>query len=208
MAEEKQRLYRLTRKDIKKAGIVFADAFSHDPVWRKVLEEIPLKRKQAFFQNPARFGIWYGKAYAPSKNIEGIAVWLPGEKADITISRAIRCGAFFPSLKLGMKNLMRMGPIFNPLEEDRKRNMQGKQYLYLIIIGVASELQHRGFGGQLLKALIDESENTGTPVYLETATEKNVKMYEKYGFKVIGKMTHPYINVSQWEMFREVSFKK
>ena len=40
------------------------------------------------------------------------------------------------------------------------------------------------------------------PLYLETETENNVAMYEKYGFKVVKKTTLPIINLPMWEMVR------
>lgn len=198
-----ENLYKVKKKDIPKAGSVLADAFQHDPVWEKVLEGTKPDQRRAFFESPVRYGLKYGEVYAPSERLEGIAAWLPCNFADMTVWRGIRSGSFASGMKLGMKTLMKMKPIFEPLEADRRENMKGRVYIYLMIIGVASEFQGQGHGGKLLRALIEESEHVGFPIYIETATMRNVRMYEKFGFKRLGQMTHPIINVPQWELVRE-----
>lgn len=80
--------------------------------------------------------------------------------------------------------------------------MKGKAYTYLQIIGVAPSFQGQGFGGKLLHALIEKSEQTGVPIYLETETEANVSLYEYFGFSVIKKIMLPIINLPMWEMIR------
>jgi hypothetical protein len=50
---------------------------------------------------------------------------------------------------------------------------------------------------------MDESERQGVAVYLETETEGNVAMYEKYCFEFVKKITLPVVNLPMWEMIRE-----
>jgi ribosomal protein S18 acetylase RimI-like enzyme len=203
MSRQLENIYEVKKKDITKTGFVLADAFQHDPIWKKVLEGVKIDQKRTFFEGSVRYGLKYGKVYATSENLEGIAAWVPGNHADMTIWRGIRSGAMISGMKLGMKTIMKMKPIFEPLEADRRANMKGRVYIYLMIIGVAMEFQRQGFGGKLLRVLLQESEYTETPLYLETATERNVRMYERLDFKVLKKMIHPIINLPQWEMVRE-----
>jgi hypothetical protein len=103
---------------------------------------------------------------------------------------------------IGMARLgQRMKPVFEPLEADRKVNMKGRAYLYLMIIGVASEFQGQGFGGKLLGALIEESEQVGLPVYLETATERNVRAERLNSDYLTNHL--PVINLPQWELVKK-----
>jgi len=104
---------------------------------------------------------------------------------------------------MGAKLVRKMKPVFEPLEADRRANMKGRSYIYLVIIGVSSQFQGQGFGGKLLEALIEESEQVGIPVYLETSTERNVRMYKGLGFRLLNQITLPVIDVPQWEMVRE-----
>ena len=196
-------LYKVKKKDIQKTGVVLADAFQHDPVWEKVLKDASFYQKCIFFQSAIRYCLKYGKVYATSEQIEGIAAWIPDHLADMTIWRSIRSGSFFHLIKMGMKMasmMMKMKPIFEPLEMARKANMKGRVYIYLVIIGVASDLQGKGYWNKILRALIEDSEKHGLPLNLETAIEKNIKMYEKFGFKILNKINQPVINLSQWSM--------
>jgi ribosomal protein S18 acetylase RimI-like enzyme len=203
MSGQIKNLYKVQKNDILKAGVVLADAFQHDPVWKKVLEEANIDQKHAFFESPVRYGLKYGEVYAPSEHLEGIAAWVPSDFADMTFWRAIRSGSFSSVMKMGMRRALKMKSIFEPLEADRKANMKGRVYVYLMIIGVASEFQGQGFGGTLLGALIEESEQIGTPLYVETTTERNIRMYERRGFKVLNQITLPIIHLPQWGMVRE-----
>jgi ribosomal protein S18 acetylase RimI-like enzyme len=199
-------LYRPQGKDIPRAGAVLADAFGHDPVWERVLEGTEVDLKRAFFQGPVRYCRKYGDVYATSELLEGVAAWVPGDSADMTFWRMLRTGSIGLGMRLGVKLAglgQRMRPVFDPLEADRRANMKGRNYLYLMIIGVASQFQGQGFGGRLLGALIEESELAQIPLYLETATERNVRMYERLGFNTLKQITLPVVDLPQWEMVRE-----
>ena len=207
MSRQLENLYKVQKTDINKAGITLADAFQHDDVWKLFFkDEATLDQKGAFFGSPIKFCLKYGEVYAPSKHLEGVAAWVPGDCADMTIWRLIRSGAIFSSIKaLGAftKLARKQAEIFKPLEEDRKENTKGRAYIYLFIIGVATEFQGQGFGSQLVKALIGKSEQTGLPIYTETQTERNVRFYEKLGFRQIRQITLPFIELPQWELIRE-----
>lgn len=200
-----EELYHITKNDMPRAGAVLAEAFNDDPVWDKVFEGLPDRegKMKAFFEIPVRFCSTYGEAYASSPGLEGIAGWVPGETADMTVWRLLRSGALSSGLKLGTTFSKRIQPIFEPLEKDRRSHMEGRRYVYLQIIGVAPDHQGRGIGGKILRSLIAQCERSGLSIYLETQTEKNLGMYEKFGFRTVKEMTLPMIDVLSWEMVRE-----
>ncbi|HDZ16695.1 MAG TPA: N-acetyltransferase, partial [archaeon] len=73
------------------------------------------------------------------------------------------------------------------------------------IIGVSQEFQGNGFGGKLLRAIVEKAEIERKPMYLETQNEKNVSLYEKYGFHVVKKIDLPDpLNLPMWLMVRDV----
>jgi len=207
MSELINDLHKLQKKDMPEAGSILADAFQHYPVWNKLFEgESKIEKKYcAFFEAPLRFCLKYGEVYATSENFEGIAAWVPGDQADMTFWRMIRSGALKSAMKMGANIGKKMKLIMKSLPEDRKENMGEVQYIYFLLIGVAAIFQGKGFGGKLLRALIEKSEQLGIPLYLETETEDNVKMYKRFGFKVMKKITLPVINLPMWEMVREPS---
>ena len=197
-------LYKLQEKDIKEAAATFADAFTEDPIWSALFAEFKddHDRKCAVYENPVRYCMKYGSVYSTSERLEGIAAWVPGELSRFTLWRMLRSGALAAGMKVGFRIARKMMPIFKPIEADRNEHMKGKQFTYLQIIGVAREFQGRGFGGTLLRAVIDEAERMGRILYLETETERNVSMYERFGFEVIKRITLPVVDLPMWEMVR------
>ena len=201
-----EELYQVEKKDISKAGSVLADAFQHDPLWNKMFEQADFDTTRMFFEGSVRYCRKYGKVYATSEHLEGIAAWVPNQYADMTIWRAILCGSFSSIVKMGMKMarvVLKMMPIFEPLEANRRESMKGREYLYLMVVGVASEFQGRGLGGKLLRALTEQSDQIGIPLYLETTTERNVRMYERLGFSILNQTILPIVELPQWGMIRE-----
>ena len=202
-----ENLYKVQKKDILKAGTVLADAFQHDHVWRLFFrDEATIDQKGTLFESPIRYCLKYGEVYATSEHLEGIAAWVPGDFADMTIWRLVQSGAIISGMKAMRactKLAQKQGRIFAPLQAARKANMKGREYVYLFIIGVASELQGQGFGGKLLRALIEKSQEAGIPIYTETQTERNARFYERLDFKQLDRITLPIIDLPQWELIRE-----
>ena len=203
MSDQSEIVYKVQKKDLHKTGAVLADAFLDDPVWKEVMQDVSPEGWNAFFESPARYCFTFGNLYAPSAGLEGLIGWVPGRFADMTFWRILRCGSVFSSSKVGLKTMLRMKPIFKPLEAARKKNTQDLEYIYCIILGVARQNQGRGLGSRLIHTLLDDGDQQGLPVYLETSTKKNIRMYENRGFKVIDKIMHPIINLPQWCMMRE-----
>jgi hypothetical protein len=54
-------LYRLQKKDIRRAALMLADAFQHDPVWNIVFGDTTLAQRAYAFETPVRYGLKYGK---------------------------------------------------------------------------------------------------------------------------------------------------
>lgn len=202
-----ENLYTVQEKDISRAGAVLADAFQHDSVWRLFLrDQATLDQKGTLFEAPIKYCFRYGKVRATSEHLEGVAGWLPGDLADMTIWRMVRSGAIRSGLRaLGActRLALQQGRIFRPLEVDRRATMKGREYIYLMIVGVASEFQGQGLGKRLLRALIAESEQVGLPIYTETQTEKNVRFYASLGFRPLDQVILPIINLPHWELIRE-----
>ena len=205
MSTQPKTFYQLRKKDITRASATLRDAFQNDPVWRKVFEgQSNIEKKQlAFYEIPIRYCMKYGEVYATSDKLEGIAAWVQGDLSYMTPWRVITSGVIRATSRLGLGVARKMRPAFSKLESNRRQNMAGRSFLYLNIIGVSPEHQGHHFGGVLLEALIERSNHDNVPIYLETETEQNIKLYEKYGFVVAKKIILPIIKLPMWEMIRE-----
>ena len=196
-------LYPLQKKDASRAATVLADAFQPDPVWQVLFRDVAPAQRSAAFEAPVRYCLKYGRVYAPSAALEGVAAWTPGALADMTPWRMLLSGAMGAGIRMGMSTSRKMMQVFAPIEADRKATMRGKDYIYLLVIGVAPQLQGQGHAGKLLRALFAESARARVPIYLETQTESNVRLYEHFGFEVVKEIELPLVGLPMWEMVRE-----
>ncbi|TVR57889.1 MAG: GNAT family N-acetyltransferase [Spirochaetaceae bacterium] len=199
-----ENLYELEKKDLDKAVATLKDAFQDDPVWNAVFRDDPNidKALTGFFAIPLLYGMKFGKAYATSEQLEGVAVWVPGEKSSMGFLRLIASGAVSYGSRIGSVSMKNLSTLAKQLEPDRKRIMSGKSYTYLTVIGVGSEYQGKGYGSTLLKKITTECDETNRYLYLETESEESVRFYERHGFRTEQKIVVSHIDVPMWQMIR------
>ncbi len=193
-------LYKLQKKDIEKAVDVFVNAYSDDPMFEKFMKEEDKRRAQ--LEIMIRFCVKYGNVFSTSDNFEGVIAIVPHDKGDMTGWRVIRSGGFFLGLKLSsLRKIMEQSA---KAMEEAKKDLDLGPYIFLFIMAVSKEFQGKGFGGKLLSAIIEKSEIERKPIYLETQNEKNVSLYEHFGFYVVKKINMPDpVNLPMWLMVRD-----
>jgi len=74
---------------------------------------------------------------------------------------------------------------------------------YLSIAGIKPAHQGRGLGVDLLMKVINETDKNGIPTYLETFTPRNIKFYERMGYKITKEIAEPVTGCPYWIMVRE-----
>ena len=194
------KLYKIKKKDLKKAVNVLDNAFSKDSMWKEIFNDEDKNR--VLTEVMVRFCLKYGSVFSTSDNLEGIMAIAPHDK-EMTTLRVIRSGAFF--LSMNIANESKIMKILSNAVEEAKKSLNLGPYIHLLIMGVSQEFQGKGFGGKLLRAVIEKSEAEIKPIYLETQKEENVSLYEKYGFSVKKKIILPEpLNLPMWLMVRDV----
>ncbi len=107
------------------------------------------------------------------------ALWLPPGLAPDGDAIGAVVGEFAPMERLEV--LMQVGELidqFHPKEP----------HWYLPMIGVDPSRQGQGYGSALLKAALRRVDADGLPAYLESSSPRNVPLYERHGFEVIGEI--------------------
>ncbi len=204
MSEQNESLYKLQKKDIPTAVSVAAAAFRTDPFWGALFgKNARPEQTYNIFESLIRYCFKYGEVYAPSASLEGVAAWVHSDFADMTFGRMVASGMLAAILKVGIGNVIKVMPALDAMDVDRVKNMKGKSYFYLHTLCVAPELQGKGLGGKLLRAVIEKSEQAGVYIYLETQTESNLSMYEKFGFELVQKQIVPKTDLPVWELMRK-----
>jgi ribosomal protein S18 acetylase RimI-like enzyme len=194
-------LYKIQKKDLQKAVDVLTNAFSEESMWKDVFNDEDKNR--VLTEVMVRFCLKYGNVVSTSDNLEGVMAITPYDK-QMTALRVIRSGAFLLSMKIA--NESKKFKVLSKAIEEAKEGLNLGPYIHLLIMGVSQEFQGKGFGGKLIRAVIEKSETERIPIYLETQKEDNVSLYEKYGFSVSKKIVLPVpINLPMWLMLRDVS---
>lgn len=80
------------------------------------------------------------------------------------------------------------------------RHHPNKPHWHLGPIAVVPELQRRGIGSQLLEHFCRIVDQSGQAAYLETDRPENVRLYERFGFRVIEE--GPVVGIPNWFMWR------
>ena len=192
-------LYKIQKKDLENAVNVLTNAFSEESMWKEVFKDEDKNR--VLTEIMVRFCLKYGNVYSTSEKFEGIMAIAPHDK-DMTAFRIIRSGAFFLSMKIA--NEAKIMKILSNAIEEAKKSLNLDPHIHLLIMGVSQEFQGKGFGGKLLRAVIEKAETERKPIYLETQKEENVNLYEKYGFSVKKKIILPEpLNLPMWLMVRD-----
>jgi len=106
-------------------------------------------------------------------------------------------------IKLGLEAAKRSNPIRKFIEKVHVEIISDEHW-YLNELGVDPAFQGKGFGSSLMRYMLKKIDDQGLPVYLETSLEKNVRYYEKFGFKLIKEALIPETDVNQWFMLRDI----
>ena len=162
------------------------------------------RRKNIFkhlYEFVINYGILYGEVYATSPRIEGVAVWLDSERSGMTLWKIIRAGGLPLYIRTGKKFISQV-LFFARHSASIRSAFAPSRHWYLFYLAVDPGFRGRGHATELLKPMLSRIDGEGSHGYLETYTEKNVDMYKRYGFKVIGQGRIPTAGVDIWSMLR------
>ena len=153
-------------------------AFSTDPVWRWCWPDPDryLASAPRFIRAFAGGAFTHGGAYC-CHDYAGACLWLRpnvhsdedalGEILQHTLSDAVRAD-------------------LNGVLEQMEKYRPTAPHWYLPIIGVDPSRQGKGYGSLLLRHALDDCDREHLPAYLESTNDKNVALYQRHGFEVIG----------------------
>jgi ribosomal protein S18 acetylase RimI-like enzyme len=155
-------------------------AFSADPVMRFMYPE-----PGAYLENFAPFAEAFGgKAFEcgtayQAAGFGGVAFWLPvGVHADTEALGAHLVSSVAPT---------RHADTFAVLEQVGAHHIE-EPHWYLPMIGVDPSRQGQGLGSALLAHALRKCDAEHMPAYLESSNPANVPLYERHGFRVVGKI--------------------
>jgi ribosomal protein S18 acetylase RimI-like enzyme len=174
----------LKREQARDAAALLGRAFCDNPGVCVVLDRHGREERQRLMTRAA-----YGFVQASLRHGEATAVIADGRLA--AVSLVYPPGTYPPSV--GAMFWMSLGPlrssprtIFRYARFDaymRSRHVRAPHY-YLFMLGCEPDLQGRGHGGALLRALNERVDGRGVLAYLETDKAENVGLYQRFGYEV------------------------
>ena len=197
-------LVRLEKDRIKEAAEIFSRAFEEDPLLRWFFPESSSRKEMSFsyFKFRIKFGVLFGEVYATSQKLEGLAIWFPSKKMDMTYWRMIKSGGMKLLKELGVGTVQRMMSIGNFVSHLHHRQINFSHW-YLTPMGVDPDYQGKGYASRLMRSMLRRLDDERLHCFLETQNENNIEIYKHYGFKIVGKTTIPKTNLEHWSMLRD-----
>ncbi len=196
---------RLTQASLAAAMDTLGHAFTDDPFIKQLYPDAAT-RQRCFAKTTRcvlRYGLAYGEVYAISQSAEGVAVWFPPDRIAPSAFQMLRCGFFNLPFSVGLQAFRRIWAYVTLTEQMRKRHVHGPHW-YLQLLGVHPAQHGRGYGSILLRHMLARLDHEGVPCCLDTENEKNVALYEHFGFRVCESTTIPGTTSGIWLMTREV----
>ncbi|MHA4738968.1 GNAT family N-acetyltransferase [Dyadobacter sp. MSC1_007] len=155
-------------------------AFSTDPMARWSLPD-PAKYLATFPLIAKAFGgsaFEKGTAYI-ANSFTGVALWLPpGAGSDEESLKRLFDENTDDSIKEDMQGIFEQMDKFHPTEP----------HWYLPMIGVDPAHQSAGIGSALMTEALKAVDRDGLIAYLESSNPKNISLYQRHGFEVIGEI--------------------
>ena len=153
-------------------------AFSTDPCLRYLLWS-----PDAFFRGFRPFATGMGGA-----GVEAGAAWLAddGAAAALWLPPGVTSDREAMMAVIGELAREEKLPVLGEVGETMAQYHPQEPHWYLAMIGVDPARQGRGYGSAILKQSLRRCDEDGVAAYLESSNPKNVPLYERHGFEVMG----------------------
>jgi GNAT superfamily N-acetyltransferase len=189
-------LRKATARDVPALSEALARAFHEDPIftWMFPTEKARRRWGRRFFDIRTRQYLPQDEVYAVPG--VGAAVWAQPEGWDLGWRGVQDMLPLVP----GLGRRLVAATVGNARVEAAHR--EPAPHWYLAVLGVDPPHQGQGIGSALLAPVLARCDRDRVGAYLETATERDVAFYSRFGFRVTGELRFPRGPVL-WPMWRD-----
>ena len=131
---------------------------------------------------------------ADSPDCTAVAVWQPPESSGFDTFKYL-CSGGWQFVSRWPRMLA-----YENFAKKMKERLVGGNYWYLNNLATRPLWQGRGLASRLVSPFLDLCDTTDTPAFLETHIEKNIVMYEHFGFRIVGTGIIPGTNIRHYAM--------
>lgn len=191
----------LTREDEPAAVASLAAAFADYPLLAALCPDATRRplATEAFCRFLFRMSVRCDAAFGTADRAAVACAWPPGSEWPSRWA-AFRAGGSALFWRLGWRGGRLLTRYEGEFDAGRAKHMSGPHW-YVQLLGVRPESQGQGLSRAVLRPVFEAADRDRVPVYLETATEPNVAIYQKLGFALRG---HRELSggLPNWELVR------
>ena len=191
---------KIRAAEVQPVARTLARAFFDDPHMRWVAR-VDSKRmrtlERAFATFLGRVWLRHDEGYAHERLV-GAALWMPPNTWQLgPLAQLLLLPAIVRDLRADTPRLLRA------LSFIEKKHPREPVHWYLPVIGVAPAWQGRGYGGALLRTVLQRCDAEQVPAYLEAGTPRSRALYERNGFESVEECRYAADGPPLWRMWRE-----
>ncbi len=170
---------------------MLARAFHEYPTFRRLLPDAGTRHRKLaqVMQFFIRCGLLRGEVVAPSRELEGIAVWFRASDLGFGLGTLVQAGLVGALLALGPAIARRFVRLGQTKRVHRRRLLDGSEW-YLDVLGVDPAHGRKGFAHRLIEPALAWADEEGRACALETSAPENIGLYERFGFRVVARYRH------------------
>ncbi|HEY1711070.1 MAG TPA: GNAT family N-acetyltransferase [Rhizomicrobium sp.] len=190
---------KIMRSDSAAVSQLLARAFWDDPLTSHLLADEATRgaKLPKMFGLLLNLGLPYGACFVTS-GYEAATLWRPPNQWHIPfwqyVTNAPGLIGVFGSNALNVIQTM----------DEVEKNHPKAPHWYLQTIGTDPAKQGKGFGGAIMRQQLAVADAARMPCYLESSKDKNIPIYQSFGFKVTGEIRVPKGGPTIWPMWRDV----
>ena len=204
---EKAGLYIVQKKDLDRLAEVAANAYEDYPLHNWFTKgKYDKKASKLIMQISLKTMTEDAIIYADSEQLNGFAVWLPfGFTGSKTLPFLFN-GGFNLILHSGFGIIGRL-LTYETYAMNLKKEFTDNYDWYLYNLSIKKDAQGKGLASKLMRPMLKFCDDEKMVAYLETNKEKNVSLYNHYGFALKKEELIPKTNVMHYAMVRKPNSK-
>jgi len=185
-------------EDLPEISTALSRAFFDDPLFAWAVQDDERRQRllPEFFALFARAFLRHDQTYTTAGEVVAAALWAPPGRVPVSGEDAEELGRRIEELA-GPDAPRFLG--VNKLFDDHHPH---GSYWYLQFLGVAPAWQGQGIGPALMAPVLERCDREGVRAYLDATSERNRRLYERYGFEAAGEFAPPG-GPPLWPMWRE-----
>ena len=204
------RLYRVERKDEEKLDQLLTECFRSDPLYLQLIPQSDKRKKMLpdLFRCDLDELFENCEVYADSPELNGIIIvsdesepYNPFKFYAVELLAALKSGLYLVRDDHSLKTLWNFIKGRDYLNSHWTSHLGTDRRMHIVYFAVRPSMRGKGIATKLMGAVQEYADQNHLMVSLETHNERNVKMYEHYGFKLF-EVVQAHFDLKQFCMVR------